>query len=75
MNTSRILGAMAVVAHDSNLSPLTQITPANVNQLTQVWTFNYGAGHRLLGSQLCVLPSRTPPRSSRAFRSRLWRTT
>jgi len=30
--------------HSSNFSPLTQITPANVGQLTRAWTFNYGAG-------------------------------
>src|SRR5437867_10199036 len=30
--------------HNSNFSPLTQITPANVAQLTRAWTFNYGAG-------------------------------
>jgi quinoprotein glucose dehydrogenase len=29
---------------NSNYSPLTQITPANVNTLTKAWTFNYGAG-------------------------------
>ena len=31
-------------AHNSNYSPLTQITPENVNRLTKAWTFNYGAG-------------------------------
>jgi glucose dehydrogenase len=30
--------------HNSNFSPLTQITSANVTQLTKAWTFNYGAG-------------------------------
>jgi quinoprotein glucose dehydrogenase len=30
--------------HNSNFSPLTQITPGNVSQLTHAWTFNYGAG-------------------------------
>ena len=30
--------------HNSNYSPLTQITPANVASLTQAWTFNYGGG-------------------------------
>jgi glucose dehydrogenase len=30
--------------HNSNFSPLTQITPANVASLTKAWTFNYGAG-------------------------------
>ncbi|PYR88172.1 MAG: hypothetical protein DMF84_29240, partial [Acidobacteria bacterium] len=30
--------------HNSNFSPLTQITPENVNRLTKAWTFNYGAG-------------------------------
>src|SRR3989442_9150125 len=30
--------------YNSNFSPLTQITPANVAQLTRAWTFNYGAG-------------------------------
>jgi glucose dehydrogenase len=30
--------------HNSNFSLLTQITPANVAQLTRAWTFNYGAG-------------------------------
>src|SRR2546421_3951551 len=29
---------------NSNFSPLTQITPANVARLTGAWTFNYGAG-------------------------------
>jgi glucose dehydrogenase len=30
--------------NNSNFSPLTQITPANVSKLTRAWTFNYGAG-------------------------------
>jgi glucose dehydrogenase len=30
--------------HNSNFSPLTQITPQNVGNLTKAWTFNYGAG-------------------------------
>jgi quinoprotein glucose dehydrogenase len=30
--------------HNSNFSPLTQITPENVNRLTKAWTFNYGGG-------------------------------
>jgi quinoprotein glucose dehydrogenase len=30
--------------YNSNFSPLTQITPANVGQLTRAWMFNYGAG-------------------------------
>src|SRR5947207_1960944 len=30
--------------HNSNFSPLMQITPENVNRLTKAWTFNYGAG-------------------------------
>ena len=30
--------------HNSNFSPLTQITPANVATLVPAWTFNYGAG-------------------------------
>jgi glucose dehydrogenase len=30
--------------HNSNFSPLTSITPANVANLTTAWTFNYGAG-------------------------------
>src|SRR3954466_8475118 len=30
--------------HDSNFSPLTQITPENVARLAKAWTFNYGAG-------------------------------
>src|SRR5215212_5198208 len=30
--------------HNSNFSPLTQITPQNVSTLTKAWTFNYGAG-------------------------------
>jgi quinoprotein glucose dehydrogenase len=30
--------------HNSNFSPLTQITPANVDRLVHAWTFNYGAG-------------------------------
>ena len=30
--------------YNSNFSPLTQITPGNVAQLTRAWTFNYGAG-------------------------------
>src|SRR5206468_9113940 len=30
--------------YNSNFSPLAQITPANVAQLTRAWTFNYGAG-------------------------------
>jgi glucose dehydrogenase len=30
--------------NDSDFSPLTQITPQNVNRLTEAWTFHYGAG-------------------------------
>jgi len=30
--------------HNSNFSPLTEITPENVGSLTEAWTFNYGAG-------------------------------
>ena len=30
--------------HNSNFSPLTAITPANVKNLAPAWTFNYGAG-------------------------------
>ena len=30
--------------HNSNFSPLAQITPANVSRLTKAWTFNYGVG-------------------------------
>jgi len=30
--------------HNSDFSPLTQITPANVKNLAPAWTFNYGAG-------------------------------
>ena len=30
--------------HNSNFSPLTQITPANVSRLAKAWTFNYGVG-------------------------------
>jgi quinoprotein glucose dehydrogenase len=30
--------------HNSNFSPLTQITPANVSRLTKAWTFNFGGG-------------------------------
>ena len=30
--------------HNSNFSPLTQITPENVTRLTKAWTFNYGGG-------------------------------
>jgi len=30
--------------NNSNFSPLTQITPANVSKLTEAWTFHYGAG-------------------------------
>ena len=30
--------------HNSNFSPLTAITPANVKDLVPAWTFNYGAG-------------------------------
>jgi quinoprotein glucose dehydrogenase len=36
--------------HNSNFSSLTQITPANVSQLTHAWTFNYGAGSQKSGS-------------------------
>ena len=36
--------------YNSNFSPLTQITPANVAQLTRAWTFNYGAGSLPSGS-------------------------
>lgn len=30
--------------HNSNFSPLTEITPDNVGSLVEAWTFNYGAG-------------------------------
>jgi glucose dehydrogenase len=30
--------------HNGNYSPLTQITPANVSNLTRAWVFNYGGG-------------------------------
>jgi len=36
--------------HNSNFSPLTQITPANVSKLTRAWTFNYGAGSQDTGN-------------------------
>jgi len=36
--------------HNSNFSPLTQITPANVTRLAKAWTFNYGAGSLPAGS-------------------------
>jgi quinoprotein glucose dehydrogenase len=36
--------------HNSNFSPLTQITPANVASLAHAWTFNYGAGSLPAGS-------------------------
>ena len=36
--------------HNSNFSPLTQITPANVDTLVPAWTFNYGAGSAESGS-------------------------
>ena len=36
--------------HSSNFSPLAQITPGNVSQLTRAWTFNYGAGSDPSGS-------------------------
>ena len=36
--------------HNSNFSPLTQITPANVSTLARAWTFNYGAGSEASGS-------------------------
>jgi quinoprotein glucose dehydrogenase len=36
--------------HNSNFSPLTQITPQNVAQLTKAWTFSYGGGSRPSGS-------------------------
>ena len=36
--------------YNSNFSPLTQITPANVKTLTPAWTFNYGAGSSPAGN-------------------------
>src|SRR5215472_14559167 len=36
--------------HNSNFSPLTQITPANVSTLTPAWTFHYGGVSQPLGS-------------------------
>src|SRR6185369_5967985 len=36
--------------NNSNFSPLTQITPANVGQLTKAWTFNYGGESSPSGS-------------------------
>ncbi len=36
--------------HNSNFSPLTQITPDNVAQLRKAWTFSYGGGSRPSGS-------------------------
>ena len=34
-----------------NFSPLTQITPQNVNRLKQAWVYHYGAGHINQGDQ------------------------
>jgi glucose dehydrogenase len=42
--------AWPAVQHNSNYSPLTQITPANVARLRQAWTFNYGAGSLQTGA-------------------------
>lgn len=36
--------------HESDYSPLTQITPENVSRLTEAWTFHYGAGYLPSGS-------------------------
>jgi quinoprotein glucose dehydrogenase len=36
--------------YNSNFSPLTQITPANVSQLVRAWMFNYGTGSQPSGS-------------------------
>ena len=36
--------------HDSDYSPLTQITPENVSRLTEAWTFHYGGGYLPSGS-------------------------
>jgi glucose dehydrogenase len=36
--------------HNSNFSPLTAITPANVKNLAPAWTFNYGAGSSPAGA-------------------------
>jgi glucose dehydrogenase len=49
------LGAQAadqwpVYQHNSNFSPLTQITPANVSKLVEAWTFHYGAGSQQAGN-------------------------
>jgi glucose dehydrogenase len=38
--------------HNSNFSPLTQITPQNVSKLTKAWTFNYVSW--LTGRFTCV---------------------
>lgn len=39
-----------VYQYNSNFSPLTQITPANVSKLTEAWTFHYGAGSKPSGA-------------------------
>ena len=36
--------------HNSNYSPLTNITPENVKNLTTAWTFHYGAGSSEAGN-------------------------
>jgi glucose dehydrogenase len=36
--------------HNSNFSPLAQITPDNVSKLTEAWTFRYGAGSQEAGA-------------------------
>ncbi|MBV8841253.1 MAG: PQQ-binding-like beta-propeller repeat protein [Bryobacterales bacterium] len=39
-----------VYQHNSNFSPLAQITPENVSKLAEAWTFHYGAGSQDSGS-------------------------
>lgn len=39
-----------VYQHNSDFSPLTQITPENVSRLAEAWTFHYGAGSKPSGS-------------------------
>jgi glucose dehydrogenase len=38
-----------VYQHNSNFSPLTQITPENVSKLAEAWTFHYGGGSKPSG--------------------------
>ena len=60
--------------HNSNFSPLTQITPANVSRLTKAWTLNYGVGSTptWITSQPTLISPQATARSSESPSGMRW---